>query len=282
MRTLGHRVAQRFIAAREKRAFILPYAPDENRGGRPYNPEEEIEKGEEAVKKALPLAKKVLSDLKSLEADAKEVQRDGVKEVENFLEALQGLDAKKSAPFIAATHAALAKLKGNQWLSMLGYDNGLSDLGKVLYELPRKLRAYLTKAKETEPVKKLDAAYKSFAVVSKKHHQVQERFGALKDVGYQIWHHIEYTEILIPSGYKGGWYVGKPFDTLNMEAYNSLWKKVRGVAQYMTIYEDKAEERYAGMVANLEEMGKLLDGMMNDYVRATYRDPDAALKSKGR
>ena len=213
----------------------------------------QIKKGIAAIKKGLVQAEKAADSLKSLEKDANEHRKIVLDTIEEFISVLEKLDPKKVGPFLAKAKSSLPGVKSAKWTEFLSGGGPALEFVMVTGDLPRKLRAWVTKNKAG--LGDLEKFYNSaMQQYSKSSRAISEKVKYLETIVDKAWAEVEYFDILMPHGvpYAEG------------EAYQDIFNDVRHFSSSPNIYMDKAEERYAGFVESLKEMLKLLEGMLKE------------------
>jgi len=232
------------VASSFKAAYIQPDKDDGDL---------QIKKGIAAIKKGLVQAEKAADSLKALEKDANEHRKIVLDTIEEFISVLEKLDPKKVGPFLAKAKSSLPGVKSAKWTEFLSGGGPALEFVMVAGDLPRKLRAWVTKNKAG--LGDLEKFYNSaMQQYSKSSRAISEKVKDLEIIVDKAWAEVEYSDILMPHGvpYPEG------------EAYQDIFNDVRQFSSSPNIYMDKAEERYTGFVESLKEMLKLLEGMLKE------------------
>jgi hypothetical protein len=146
-----------------------------------FNPR--VEKGILDAKKAVDycagLAAKLVGIEKQYETRAKDQHQKTIDLMNQFLDIASKMDAKKFAPFIEITKQAIQRVESISWMDMLAgtsvYEHGKDFMLDVTGTMPKKLRAYFSKNKESDELKPLIAFYEGPL------NDVRKSFFALKD-----------------------------------------------------------------------------------------------------
>ena len=249
-------------AIKEVESEVLPRHPKLKRVKTAYiQPDKDdgdlqIKKGIAAIKKGLVQAEKAADSLKSLEKDANEHRKIVLDTIEEFISVLEKLDLKKVGPFLAEAKSSLPGARSAKWSEYLSGGGPSIGFIRAVGDLPRKLRAWVTKNKAS-----LGDLEKFYSVALKKYSKsssdLYERVKGLETVVDKAWAEVEYFDILVPHGAQG-------IHVPAMEAYKDIFNDVRLFSSSPNIYMDKAEERYAGFVESLKEMLKLLEDMLKE------------------
>jgi hypothetical protein len=223
---------------------------------------EDIKEIRPKIKSALATAGQLDEAFGKYEKKALEVKKEAESVMGDYADILKELDPKKFAPFLTLTIKLKTDLHATTWTDFLRHGDPFSKFSiDVSSVIPRKLRAYLLKNRETPGVKKLEAFYKGdLAPLYKKQDALTKEFEAeFDDAGYSIAKDLEYAELIVPVFFRpseGGW---SKEDVALFEEYNDLQYKARQGGTYITT--SPTAEKVSAIVAYLKRMEDILDAI---------------------
>lgn len=258
MTDLALRVARRFAASSIRKASLL-FGSAWDEVGEGVETLNHIPKALQHLEESLRIVKEAKSDFGAFEKDAEKLKKQTVEVMGDFCDILEGLDPKKVGPYAQLTKTLQQELKSIKWTAMLGSSPLDAWVGKVLSELPKKLKAYLAKGKGDPAFEKLAKFYSgTLKALFAEDRALEDAFKkAALSAQENLSDHLQgCSPVTVPYVGERAWSTEQGEFNGTVRAYEEEWNLAKGRAR--SLHLDPEGKSLDELKAGLDEMQDLL------------------------